>query len=118
MNQPASQSVAINQKLVGTSACTMLVGAGLLWFLVGSQNMWTGACLKVGLVMGALWLALPSLKRKGSWGHTSWGVIVLTVAVALVLTGKRVDMRIILPLLVGIVLTTKVLRPGSLPKRK
>ena len=59
MNQPASQSVAINQKLVGTIACTMLVGAGLLWFLGGSQNMWTGACLKVGLVMGALWLALP-----------------------------------------------------------
>ena len=115
MNQPAPQSVAINQKLVGTIACTMLVGAGLLWFLGGSQNMWTGACLKVGLVMGALWLALPSLKRKGSWGHTSWGVI---VAVALVLTGKRVDMRIILPLLVGIVLATKVLRPGSLPKRK
>lgn len=117
MNQPASQSVAINQKLVGTIACTMLVGGTAL--VPRREPEYVDRGLPESRVgHGGTLAGTPSLKRKGIWGHTSWGVIVLTVAVALVLTGKRVDMRIILPLLIGIVLATKVLRPGSLPKRK
>ena len=91
----------------------MLGGAGILWYLVGSQNMWTGACLKVGLVMAALWLALPSISRHGHWGSASGGAIAGTLALALVLAGKKVDLRLILPMLFGVTLAILVLRPRS-----
>jgi hypothetical protein len=113
LNHPTSKSITINQNLVGTIAITMLGGAGVLWFFAGSQNMWTGACLKVGLVMAALWMALPSISRHGSWGQTSWGAVAGTMAVALVLAGKKVDLRLILPMLVGVAIAVMILRPGS-----
>ena len=75
--------------------------------------MWTGACLKVGLVMAALWIALPSISRQGRLGQASWVAIVATIAVALVLTGKRVDLRLILPVLIGMAIAMMILRPRS-----
>ena len=89
----------------------MLFGAGLLWFVAGDQNIWAGACLKVGLVMAALWLALPMMTRRGEWGRTSWPVLFCVVAFVLVLTGKRVDVRIIISMLVGFAIAIMILRP-------
>jgi hypothetical protein len=115
---PVSQSVTIDRTLVGIIAVVMLVGAGVLWFFVGSQNMWTGACVKVGVVMGAFWLALPTFSRQGNWGQASLGTVVGFVALALVLMGKRVDFRIVLPMLLGIAITLMVLRPRSKTRSK
>ena len=108
-----SQNITINRALVGILASLMLVGAGVLWIFAGSQNMWTGACLKVGLVMGALWLALPTISRRGNLGQASLGAIVGFMAMILILTGKRVDFRIVLPMLIGAGITIMVLRPKS-----
>jgi hypothetical protein len=113
LKQPSPKPLTINQHLVGGIAASMLIGAGVLWYVAGAQNMWTGACLKVGLVMGALWIALPSISRRNSWGRTSWSTVLLSLGVALVLTGKRVDMRLIIPLLMGVMIAVMILRPGS-----
>lgn len=75
--------------------------------------MWTGACLKVGLVMASLWLALPMVSRRGNWGQVSWATVIGFMSVALILTGKRVDFRIVLPMLVGAAIAIMVLRPKS-----
>ena len=111
MNQSASQSVTINRTLVGAVTLVMLGGAGVLWFVAGSQDMWTGACLKVGLVTGALWLALPTISRRDQWGRTSWMAVAGAMATALVLARIRVDIRLLLPLLLGIGVSVMVLRP-------
>lgn len=113
MNQPTSNSVAINRNLVGGITIAMLGGAGILWLSAGTQNIWTGACLKVGLVMGALWLALPAIARNKSFGQTSWLTIFGFMGLFLVLTGRRVDFRIILPLMTGIAIATLFLRPRT-----
>src|SRR4051812_32129403 len=117
-NSQPSQSVTINRTLVGMIAVVMLSAAGTLWFFAGNQNMWTGACLKVGLVVAALWLALPAISRRDTWGTTTWPTLIGGLAVLLVLTGKRVDFRIVLPMLFGVAITIMVLRPKSKPGRK
>ena len=117
MNGPSSQSVAINRTLVGLIAATMLGSAAFLWYFLGSQNIWTGACLKVGSVMGALWLALPTISRHGNWGEASWPAVIGTLSVVLVLTSRRVDFRIILPLLIGVWIAVTILKPKSNPRR-
>ena len=114
MNQPTTPtSVPINRFSIGVIAIVLLMGAAILWFAAGSQNMWTGACLKVGLVMAALWLALPNGARQGNWGHASLGTVVGFLLLGLVLIGKRVDFRIVLPMLFGVAIAIKVLRPTS-----
>ena len=113
MNQPSSQNVTINRALVGTIAVAMLGGAGVLWPFAGSQNIWIGACLKVGLVMGALWLALPTISRHGSFGQASWATVIGAIALLLVLTGKNANFRIILPMLVVVGGLIAILRPRS-----
>ncbi|HEY0983403.1 MULTISPECIES: hypothetical protein [unclassified Schlesneria] len=118
MNPSSSKSVVINRNLVGVIAIVMLVGAGILWVFTGTQNIWTGACLKVGLVMGALWMALPAIARNRSLGEASWFTVIAFVGLALLLTGKRVDIRIIIPLLAGIAIATLILRPRPKTRHK
>ena len=118
MNQSSANAVTINRNLVGGITIAMLAGTGFLWLFAGTQNIWTGACLKVGLVMGALWMALPTFAHHRSLGQTSWVMVISFVALALLLTGRRVDFRIILPLLVGIVIATLILRPRGKTRAK
>lgn len=65
----------------------MLVVALLAWwFLTDSRGKFmAAACGRVGLVMGALWLAWPSLKRPANWLPASVpmiGVVALIVIAA------------------------------------
>ena len=113
---PSPPALTLNRALIGTIAATLLLGAGILWYFVGQQNIWTGACLKVGLVMAAFWLALPMISRRAQWGEISPGGVIGLVALALVLTGKRVDTRIVIPLLAGAAIMMVILRPR--PRRK
>ncbi|QDV46443.1 hypothetical protein Enr13x_63520 [Stieleria neptunia] len=68
-------------------AITMLIASLLAWwFGSGSTAEFTAAaCGRIGLVMGALWLAWPSLKRPAKWLPASApviGVIALVVLAA------------------------------------
>lgn len=108
-----SKTVAINRASIGVVAGLLLTIGAILWFATGNQNMWTGACLKVGTVMGAFWLAYPSLSRRGDWGRASWGTAIGVLGLALVMTGKRVNFGIVLAILVGFVIATAVFRPRS-----
>lgn len=60
----------MNRTAIGIIALVLLVGgAGLLiWPLDwdGNQAL-TAACLRVGIVMGAIWLAMPQLARLPGW---------------------------------------------------
>lgn len=112
-DQSNSKTVTINRASIGVVAGLLLTTAAILWFVAGNQNMWTGACLKVGIVMGAFWLAYPSLSRQGDWGKASWGTAFVVLAAALVMTGRRVHFGIVLAILVGFVLATSIFRPRS-----
>jgi len=117
-NPQASGTVTINRTLVGVIAVVLLAGAGLFWASLGSQHALTGACLKVGSVMAALWLALPTISRHGNWGQVSWGSVIAFMGLALALTGKRVSFQIAFPILLGVAITMLVLRPKSKTRPK
>jgi hypothetical protein len=78
-----------------------------------------GATARVGIVMAALWLALPSGNRPPAWANVS-----LTSVVPLVLAGlalfRRVPFRILLPLAGILLVAGLVLRPRPLqrPERR
>ena len=114
MNQ---QPVTVNRNLVGAIGLLLLVAAGVL-MLVGAertQDMWAGACLKVGLVMAAFWLALPSITSNPELGRASWAALLGGIAVALVVARTKIPLKVILPVLAAFVLAVRILRPRGAP---
>ncbi|WP_286177687.1 hypothetical protein [Stieleria mannarensis] len=66
---------------------TMLIAALLAWWFASDSTgtFVAAACGRIGLVLGALWLAWPSLKRPAKWLPASApviGVIALVVLAA------------------------------------
>ncbi len=114
MNTQNSQTVAVNRSLVGLIALGLFAIAIVLscFGLEGSQDMWRGAALKVGLVMGALWLALPSFTRNEELGRTSLAVVVGFVVVALLIGRTRIPLNILVPSVLGFAFVVRVLRPS------
>jgi ABC-type molybdate transport system permease subunit len=110
MNQ---QPVTVNRNLVGVIGLLLLAAAGALTVAgaEGTHEMWSGACLKVGLVMAAFWLALPSITSNPELGRASWGALLGAIAVALVVARTRVPLKIVLPVLAASVLAARILRP-------
>ncbi len=109
-----SQPVTVNRSLVGAIGLGLLAVAGLIWALglEESNGMWCGACLKVGIVMAALWLALPSITRNPELGRASLGVVVGTVAVALLLGRTRIPLTVLVPTVLGIAFVLRILKPA------
>ena len=109
-----SQPVTVNRSWVGAIGLGLLVIAGLLWAsgLEGSNDMWRGACLKVGIVMAALWLALPSITRNPELGRASLGVVVGTVAVALLVGRTKIPLSVLVPAVLGFAFVMRILRPA------
>ena len=116
MNQ---QPVTINRTLVGVIGLVLLIAAAILG-LMGTdrgQDMWAGACLKVGLVMSAFWLALPSLTRSDVLGRATWGTLIAAIALALVVGRSKVPLKIVVPVALAFFLLIRVLGPRRTPPR-
>jgi hypothetical protein len=75
--------------------------------------MATGAFMRVGLVMAALWLALPTKNRPAAWANMSpwvlWGMLGLIVTIA---ARPRIALYAI-PWLIVLAVIGRVLRPRS-----
>lgn len=109
----SNQTVSINRPLVGIIALVLLLAAGLLtgFGSEGVQGLWAGACLKVGLVMGAFWLALPSITRQAEFGQASWYALLTTIGLALAVAKTRVPLSVVIPALIAAVLFLRILGP-------
>ena len=56
----------------------------MVWILDSPDNLWCGPLIRTGLVMGALWWALPTKGRAIAWTNVSW-VWIVAIAAALFL---------------------------------
>ena len=81
--------IAINRTLVGVLALVCLASAvGILMFAPSEDNwnMWQAGFTRVGLVMWAFWIALPSGDREAAWANvtplTFVGIILAVVCIA------------------------------------
>ncbi|MBM4074203.1 MAG: hypothetical protein FJ267_00990 [Planctomycetes bacterium] len=110
-----NQNVRINRPLVGVLSLGLMAIAGLLWLsgIEGNQEMWSGACLKVGVVLGALWLALPSLTRTQDFGTASAGAILAVIVVILMIGRTKVPLSIIIPAVMTFAFVIRLLSAAS-----
>ncbi len=105
--------IPVNRTLVGLLSCACLVAAGYLFFFMEADRttrtlMWSAAFVRVGLLMGAFWLALPTKNRDAAWaGVSPWQFIGGLLAVAAIALRPRVA----IPFLVLLAVVGFFLRP-------
>ncbi len=79
---PPSRKVPINRTAVGLIALGCLVASLGLFFFYPEDVMWRSGFTRIGLLMGAFWLALPTKKRDAAWASVSlqtFGAIALAL---------------------------------------
>ena len=79
---------------------------------VPDQDAMAAAFVRVGLLLGAFWLALPTKSRPAAWSNVS-PYVVVAIVVALLLVRQ---MRVFVPLLLVVALLAFFLRPR--PKKR
>ncbi|WP_166819678.1 hypothetical protein [Thalassoroseus pseudoceratinae] len=112
----------MNRTLVGLLALACLLAAGYLFFFSEAEQssrtmMWSGAFVRVGLLTGAFWLALPTKTRDAAWaGVSPWQFVGGLLAIAAVAIRPRVAIPFLLALaVVGFFLRP---RPKQRPPRR
>lgn len=109
----------MHRPTVGIIALVLIAigGAGQLWPLSGGQSQpWTIACLRVGMVMGVLWLALPQTR---TLKNPIWLVTLFVAALVVALRPKLIlvalQPKLILAALIALILIA-ILRPRRASK--
>lgn len=103
------QSVTINRTLVGVLAIVCLIGAcAAFLYEEDDVNMWRGIFTRVGLVLGALWMALPKDGTLGKWANVSLTTLV-GVMLAIFMVAR--NPRQYVPLVLAVAAIGRFLRP-------
>ena len=106
----ADQQITVSRPLVGVIALTCFVSAAAIALFDSWQdNMWCAAFVRVGLLMGAFWLALPSRSREAAWANVS----PYTIVGALVAVFVVARWRSALPIVIAVVVIGLMLRPKN-----
>ena len=102
----------VNKILVGAIALGCLAIAAGLWAIDSEQAGLLAAFWRIGLVMSALWLALPKKGEAFAWERA---VPLIVGAIIVIAVGRRA-LPIALPILIVIALAAVFIRPR--PKRR
>ena len=114
MERMASEKITINRTATGTIAFVCLGSSTALWFadLEHEQAMLLRAALmRVGLVMAALWLALPTTTRPAAWANVSPWILLSGIGAVLAFAAKPKLAIPAIPYLVAIAVIARLMRP-------
>jgi hypothetical protein len=109
----------ISRPLVGAIAAGMLITAAVLFLWLGipmnaGLATWRGALVRLGIVMSAAWLALPSKGRPAAWAKINPTSFAAGFLVLLAL--PRLPYRVLLPLAAILLAAGWLLRPRPLKR--
>lgn len=104
----------MRRHLLGAIALTALLAGAALQFAGGGSTRleWASACLRVGAVLGAVWLALPQLRRPGN----RWLVGAVLAAFIVLAVRPRLFWFAALLAIVALVLRPRSPKPSA-PRR-
>lgn len=84
-----ASKLEINRPLTGILALVSLVSGGFLFLVLHRNDQVSATLIRTGLVLGALWLALPTKTRPAAWENISWtGVIAFFVVIIVFVTSR------------------------------
>lgn len=108
MHDMATEKIEINRPLVGILTICCFLGAAAVSVLRPQEDLWIAGFIRVGLLMGALWLALPTRSRPAAWANVSPATFVGLIVAILLLPRYP---RLILPAMAILLVLHVVLKP-------
>jgi hypothetical protein len=104
---------AIRRMLVGVIALALLTASVVLWILPGASTsqatlMWRAGCGRMGIVVAALWMAMPTRSRPAAWANLNPRSV---AALGLAALAIKFPLKLLLPLAAILVIAGLVLRP-------
>lgn len=101
-------NAAVNRTLAGLLALGCGLAGVALCSLRGIDDPFGAGFIRAGLVLGALWCAMPTRTREAAWARVS-PYAVIGIAIAIVLFVRH--LRVLLPLALVIAVVSFLLRP-------
>lgn len=102
------RNVAVNRALAGVLSIVCGIAGVVLCATRGIDDPFGAGFIRVGLVLGALWFAMPSRSREAAWARISpWAVAGIVLAAVLLVR----HLRVLLPIAVVLAAVGYVLRP-------
>lgn len=85
-----------NRWLVGGLSLASLA-AGIALLATGrGQGLWTGSFIRLGVLLAALWLALPTRGRAAAWaGISPWWIVGSCAALLVILKNPRATLPVL-----------------------
>lgn len=113
-------TISLNRTVIGLMALICGIASAVLLGMMATRPensglIYTqGGLARMGLVLGALWLAMPSRNREAAWANISPKFLALLLGAAIVMI--RIPPRILIPAAIITGVTIIILRPR--PKRR
>ncbi len=105
--------IPINRVSIGCIAIGCWLLAGLIWWAGWESQgaLWQGALSRVGVVMAAFWIAMPTRTREAAWARVSWKWVLGGLVALIVIGRSRVPLRFLIPALIVTAVVVLILRP-------
>ena len=104
----ADHNVPVNRTLAGILTILCALAGVVLCVMRGMDDPIGAGFIRVSLVLGALWLALPTQSREAAWARVSpWAVVGVILVAVLVVRNPRV----LLPVVIALSAVGYFLRP-------
>jgi hypothetical protein len=118
MESMSDEKITINRTMVGLLALVCLGASLTIWLMGPTEQFWRAAFMRVGLLMLAFWLALPTRSRDAAWANVS-PKILIGMALAIVVVAIRPNaVKVAVPILIVLAIVGFVLRPPDKQRPK
>lgn len=90
----------MQRTILGILAAILIIGGSVLWLSSQSStglSAIAGACLRIGVVLGAIWLAMPNVTHL--FARVPPWLLFATLAIALVVAVRPQSAMMLLPIL-------------------
>ena len=101
----------INRTLTGVLAVLFTISGVFVLVAVDGLEGLDAALLRTGVLLGALWLALPSRKREAAWANVSPVAFVAILVAAVAFVARPRLLLIAIPVAIALGVVSVFLRP-------
>ena len=108
--------LAVRKLIVGLISLGCLVTAAALWIFAEDpeKNPATAVTMRLGIMLGALWLALPSRGDSVAWGKALPAILAVIMVLAMIRNWRILVYAI--PLAIVVAILAAFIRPRSKPR--
>ncbi len=112
-HEMSSGLIPVNRLSIGLIAASCFALAAGIHFGIGGSGaeLWGGSLSRVGVVMCAVWLAMPTLARDTANMRVSWQTGLGVLLAILMVVRTRAPLKFLIPAAIFVVGTYLVLRP-------